>query len=97
LLSRLVPSAKFVETEGSRTQVCSLVKTALVANDLAGCEGRTAPGRRFSCVAVVAPPPEILSFLGSGVISMLNRNPVRNGISCYEREGRILLWVHVRL
>lgn len=97
LLSGLVPSAKFIETEGSRTQMCSLVKTALVANDLAGCQGRTAPRRRFSRVAVVAPPSEILSFLGGCVISMLNRNPVRDGISGYERERRILLWVHVRL
>jgi hypothetical protein len=97
LLSRLVPSTKFVETERSRTQVRSLVKTALVANDLTGCEGRTTPRRRFGRVAVVASPPQVLSFLRSGIISVLNRNSVRNGISSDERERRILLLVHIRL
>ena len=75
----------------------SLVKTALVANDLSRCESRTAPGRGFGGVTVVAPPSEVLGFLGSGIISVLDWNSVRNGISSNEREGRVLLRVQVRL
>jgi len=48
-------------------------------------------------VAVVASPPEVLSFLRSSVISVLDGDSVRNGISSHERELCVLLRVHVRL
>ena len=48
-------------------------------------------------MAVVASPSQVLSFLGSGIISVLNGNSVRNGISSNERELRALLWEHIRL
>jgi len=48
-------------------------------------------------MAVVAPPPQILGFLGCGIIGVLDRDSVRNGISGYEGELGVLLLVHVRL
>ena len=48
-------------------------------------------------MAVVASPPQILSLLRCGVVGVLYRNPVRNGISSHERELRVLLLVRVRL
>ena len=48
-------------------------------------------------MAVVASPPQVLSFLGSSVISVLDGDSVRNGISSHERELSVLLRVHVRL
>jgi hypothetical protein len=48
-------------------------------------------------MAVVAPPSEVLGLLGSGIISVLNWNSVRNGISSNERKRRVLLRVQVWL
>jgi len=48
-------------------------------------------------VAVVTPPPQVLSLLGSSVVGVLDGNSVGNGISSDERELRVLLRVHVRL
>ena len=46
-------------------------------------------------MAVVASPSQVLSFLGCGVVSVLDWNSVGNGISSHERELMVLLWVHV--
>lgn len=46
-------------------------------------------------MTIVASPSQVLSFLGSSIVSVLDRNSVRNGISSHERELRVLLWVHV--
>ena len=97
LRSRLVPSAKFVETERSGAQMRPLVRTALVAHDLTGCEGRKVPQTLFGNMTVVASPSQVLSFLGSGVISVLYRNSVRSGISNNGGKGRVPLRVHIRL
>lgn len=48
-------------------------------------------------MAVVASPSEVLSFLGSCVIGVLDGDSVRNGISSHEGELSVLWWVHVRL
>ena len=48
-------------------------------------------------MAIVASPPQVLSLLGCGVVSVLDWNSVGNGISSHERELGVLLWVHVRL
>jgi len=44
-------------------------------------------------VAVVASPSQVLSLLGRGVVGVLDRNSVRNGISSHERKLSVLLWV----
>lgn len=46
-------------------------------------------------MAVIASPSQVLSLLGCGVVGVLDGNSVRNGISSYERELRVLLWVRV--
>ena len=43
LLPRFVASAKLVETQRSGAQMCPLVQTTLVADDLSRCQGRTTP------------------------------------------------------
>lgn len=48
-------------------------------------------------MAVEASPSQVLSFLGSRIVSMLDGNPVRNGVPRNERERRIRRRVHVRL
>ena len=46
-------------------------------------------------MAVVASPPQVLSLLGCGVVGVLDRNSVRNGIPSDKRELRVLLWMRV--
>ena len=46
-------------------------------------------------MAVVAPPSQVLSFLGGSVVSVLDGNSMGNGISSHERQLGVLLWVHV--
>jgi hypothetical protein len=43
LLPRLVPCAKFIKSQRTRTQVGAFVKPALIAYDFARVEGRAAP------------------------------------------------------
>lgn len=46
-------------------------------------------------MAVVASPSQVLSFLGGSVVSVLDGNSMGNGISSYEGQLRVLLWMHV--
>jgi len=68
-----VACAQLVEAQGPRAQVCALVEAALVAHDFARVESRAAPRGWLSCVAIEAPAAEVLSLLGSGIVSVLNR------------------------
>ena len=49
----------------------AFVKTTLVANDLARVKSGATPTRRFGGMAVEAPPAEVLSLLGSSIVSVL--------------------------
>jgi hypothetical protein len=73
LLARLVPRSELVETEGSRTQVSALIQTAFVADDLARVQCGPSPAGWFSLRTVETSTAKILSFLGCGIIGMLNR------------------------
>lgn len=63
LLPGLTSCPELVETKWPGAEVSSLVKSALVADDLPWIQGRPAPAGRLCCVAVEAAPPEVLSFL----------------------------------
>jgi hypothetical protein len=63
LFSSLVASAELVEAKRSRPEMDALVETALVADNLARIESRTAPGGGLCCVTIEAAPAEILGHL----------------------------------
>ena len=50
----------------------AFVETALVADDFSGIESRATPGGGFGCMAIEASATEILGFLGSSVVCVLN-------------------------
>ena len=71
MLPNFISRSKFIEPQRTGSQMGPLVKAALVADNLAWVQGRSAPGRRLGRVAVETPSPEVLSFLGCGIIRVL--------------------------
>ena len=84
---------ELVKAKGTRTEMSALVKTTLVADNLARVEGGAAPRGRLGRVAVEAAAAEILGLLRGSVIRMLDL--VRSGLSRGGEEGRVRLLVMV--
>lgn len=69
-LAGLGRRTELVKAVRTRTQMSTLVETALVAHDLARVERRAAPRRRLRSVAVEATAAQILCLLRSSVVGV---------------------------